>query len=178
MKYDILKSGIENILALVNADNAQEFTLEQISIGAPTVFEDETGVNPRNTQIVVSAQPGSGMVGSQTLRYARLDLAGIPVDPIEIHLGETTTLADVKAEVLGQLLVSDSEVEFTVAEIPAFEEGATSQVLTLQAIDGSYGYIGSVGITVLAYEAPAIGLSDVLPNQDLNGFDYFEYIGQ
>lgn len=172
MKYDILKSGIENVLALVNADNAQEFTLEQISIGAPAVFVDETGVNPRNTQIVVSAQPGSGMVGSQTHRYTRLDLAGLPVAPIEIQLGEATTLADVKADVVGQLLVSDSEVEFTVAEIPAFEEGVTSQVLTLQAIDGSYGYMGAVEITVLAYEAPPVELSSVLPNQDLNGIEY------
>lgn len=172
MKYDILKSGIENILALVNVDNAQEFTLEQISIGAPEVFEDETGVNPRNTQIVVSAQPDSGMVGSQTLRYNRLDLGGIPVDPIEIQLGEATTLAEVKADVIGQLMVSDSEVEFTVAEIPAFEEGETSQVLTLQAIDGSYGYIGSVEITVLAYETQSVELSSQLPNQDLNGFEY------
>ena len=86
MKYDILKSGIENILALINADNGQELNLEQISIGEPAVFEDVTGVNPRNTEIVVSAQPGSGMVGSQTLRYTRLDLAGLPVDPIEKKL--------------------------------------------------------------------------------------------
>lgn len=171
MKFDIQKSGIANVLSLINADNAQAFTLEQISIGAPAVYVDETGVNPRNTQILITALEGSGMVGTQTHRYTRLDLAGLSESAVVIQLGEASTLEEVKAQVVQQLAVADVEVQFSVSEMPAFED-SDEAVIQLVAIDGSYGYIGQVDVTLMKFVPEPTQLSDALPNQDLNGFEY------
>lgn len=171
MKFDIQKSGIENVLALVNGDNGQAFTLEQISIGAPAVYVDETGVNPRNTQIEVTALPGSGMVGTQTHRFTRLDLAGLSQEAIVVQLAEDSTLEAVKAQVVAQLAVADSEVAFSVSEMPAFED-SDEAVIELVAAEGSYGYIGQVSVTLVKFVPEPMQLSEALPNQDLNGFEY------
>lgn len=170
MKYDILKSGIENVLALINADNAQSFTLEQISVSVPSAYVDETGVNPRNTQIVITALPGSGFVDSQTHRFTRIDLAGQSVEPVVVQLGESSTLEDVKAQVVAQLLVADSEVQLSVSELPAFN-GVDEEVVQLVAVDGSYGYIGQIDVIVKKFIPEPIPMSEASPNQDLNGFE-------
>jgi len=170
MKFDILKSGIDNVLGLINADNGQSFTLDQISISAPAVFVDETGVNPRNTQIVATALEGSGMAGTQTFRFTRLDLFDRSENAIVIQLGEATTLEEVKAQVVQQLEVADGEVQLSVSEMPAFED-SDSAVIQLVANESSYGYIGQIDVTLLKFIPEPTQLSDAAPNQDLNGFD-------
>lgn len=171
MKFDILKSGIANILALVNADNGQELTLEQVSISAPAVFADEGGVNPRNTQVVVSAVPGSGFAGSQTLRFTRIDLAGVSEQAVSIQLDDQSTVASIKAAIVDQLALADSEVALSITEMPDFAE-SNEVVVQLSANEGSYGYIGSVSVTLVAPVVPDVQLSDVLTVTDLNGFEY------
>lgn len=171
MKFNTLQSGIANVLALINVDNAQAFTLEQISISAPAVYVDETGVNPRNTQIVITALAGSGMVGSQTHRFTRLDLASLSAEAIAVQLGEDSTLEQIKAQVVAQLAVSDAEVSFSVTEMPTFAEG-DQVVIQLVANEGSYGYIGQVDVTLNKYVPEPVQLSALAPNQDLNGFEY------
>lgn len=170
MQFDILKSGIENILALVNGDNGQTLTLEQIAISAPAVFVDESGVNSRNTEIVVSAVAGSGFKNSQALRYTRVDVASKAVEAVSIQLDAESTLETIKAQLVGQLGVRGEELELSVAEMPAFEDG--SAVIQLRAVEGSYGYVGSVDVTLVEFvPVPEdVDMADILSVVDLNGF--------
>ena len=170
MQFDILKSGIENILALLNADNGQALTLEQVGLTSPSVYVDGAGVNPRNTEITVSALSGSGFSGSQTLRYTRVDLASKAVEAVEVQLTAESTLETIKAQLVADLGVRDDEVALSDIEMPAFEAGQA--VIALQAVEGSYGYIGSVSVTLKEFvPAPVeVELAEVLTVTDFNGF--------
>ena len=87
MQIDILKTGQANFLELANTANGQTLTADQMTIGAPVVYSDDTDVNPRNTQVTISALPGSlEFKGSQTLRYTRLSLADLLAD-YEFQIG-------------------------------------------------------------------------------------------
>lgn len=169
MQYDILKSGIDNVLALLNADNAQELTLEQIAIALPGVYEDELSVNPRNTQIIVSALPGSGITGSQTLRYTRLDLADKALEAIELQLTVESTLEEIRVAVAAQIGVALTEVKFDVEDLPVVD--AEPVVINLEAVADSYGYIGTLAVTLkpIVVETDQ-ELSELLTVVDLDGF--------
>lgn len=175
MILDPLKSSIQNILDLMNADNNRELTMDQVAIGAPEVFEDPEGVNPRNTQIVVSAVEGSTeFKGKQTLRYTRLALAVLGANVSEFQSDAETTLADVKAAVVAELGLIAEDVEFVEAAMPEWEDemidGETAP-LTLRARADSHAYVGDLIVTVIEPIDGRERMAEVFAVSDLSGFD-------
>lgn len=170
MKYDILKSGLENVLALLNQDNSQAFTLEEISIGAATEYTDPLGINTRNTEILVTAIDASVALGNVTLRYTRIDLTEKAVDGVTLELVPEDTLETVLAKVAAELKISPNEVEFAGVEVLPELEPEVPVELVLSAVVASYGYIGSVTVSVSLPPLPVPELEELLPTDDLEGF--------
>lgn len=171
MKYDILKSGLENVLALLNLDNSQAFTLEEISIGAAVDYTDELGVNTRNTEILVTSIDPSVALGSTTLRYTRIDLATKAPEGVTLVLDGDDTLETVLTKVTTQLKLSPTEVEFATLEVLPELEPDVPVELSLSAVAGSYGYLGTVTVTVSLPPLPIPDLDELLVTVDLGGFE-------
>jgi len=176
MIIDPLKSSIQNVLDLMNADNARSLTLAQVAISAPSVFVDPEGINTRNTQIVVSAVEGSTeFKGSQTLRYTRLDLATVGAAVSEFQTTAESTLADVKAAVVAELGLIAEDVDFVETVMPtwadAMVDGETAP-LTLRAAAGSHAYVGDLIVTLVEPVDGRERMSQVYATSDLSGFDY------
>lgn len=176
MILDPLKSSIQNILDLMNADNGRALTMDQVAIGAPEVFEDPEGINTRNTQITVSAVEGSTeFKGSQTLRYSRLALATIGAAVAEYQSDAETTLEAIKAAVVAQLGLIGDDVDFVETAMPVWGDemidGETAQ-LTLRAKADSHAYVGDLMVTVVEPIDGRERMSEVYAVSDLSGFDY------
>lgn len=173
MQIDILKTGQENFLLLANTANGQSLTAEQMTIGSPVVFADETEVNPRNTQVTISALPGSlEFKGSQTLRYTRLALADV-LAGYEFQSVEGSTLEDVLTKAVAELGLVASDVALVETAMPDWEDemidGETAP-LTLRAVEGSYLYVGDGTVTVIEPIDGRQRFAEMYAVQDLDGF--------
>lgn len=173
MQIDILKTGQANFLELANTANGQTLTAEQMTIGAPVVYSDDTDGNPRNTQVTISALPGSlEFKGSQTLRYTRLSLADLLAD-YEFQSVEGSTIEDVLAKVVSDLGLVESDVTLVETVMPDWEDemidGETSP-LTLRAVEGSYLYVGDGIVTVVEPIDGRQRFAEMYAVADLDGF--------
>lgn len=169
MKINLALSAIANVLALINGDNAGlNLTEAQVTVGAPTVFDDQ--VNPRNTQINVVAKAGSGFQAGTggDLKYTRLGLdTGVATPNLTIPVGDADDAAAVLATAVAQLGLLASEVEWDgVPTIPADGDNNTA---TIKAKDGSYLYIGDLILTLDNEAQPDPALE--FETTDLNGFE-------
>lgn len=173
MQIDILKTGQANFLELANTANGQTLTADQMTIGAPVVYNDETGTNPRNTQVTISALPGSlEFKGSQTLRYTRLALADV-LAGYEFQSTEESTIEDVLAKVISDLGLVASDVELVETVMPEWDDGTIDEEtspMTLRAVEGSYLYIGDGTVTVVEPIDGRERFSTLYAVQDLDGF--------
>ncbi|MNH65358.1 hypothetical protein D3C73_173670 [compost metagenome] len=175
MQLDILKSGQENFLLLANTANSQTLTASQMTIGAPQVFDDPEDTNLRNTQVTISALPGSTeFKGAQTLRYTRLDVAALVGASYEFQTTAESTIADVLAGVAAAKGLIAADLEITETEMPTWDDGTVdgeTAPLTLKAKAGSYAYIGTVTINVIEPVDGRERFADLYAVQDLDGFE-------
>lgn len=169
MQINLALTAIANVLALFNAANGLSMTEAQISVGAPSVFDD--GLNPRNTQVTLTALGGGGAQAETTVdvRYTRLGLtSGVAVANTELEVADDETEETLLAKAAVQLGLLASEVEWDgTVVLPADGENGTA---TLKAIDGSLLYVGTL-VLDLVNPAAEVPLGELAQNGDLDGFD-------
>lgn len=152
-------AGIQAMLWLINQNAKQVFTLSQISIGSPAASSD-----PRaNSQVVVSALPGSGYGGSITLYYNRRTLASVFSNTAWLlpTISSDTTIKALIPQINSAYGVNLDPTDVVDAPVKA---GATS--LTLQAASTSYVFQPGD-----ALKLPTVSLSSVVTITYLAGFD-------
>lgn len=178
MQINLSKTAIQNVLALINDANALALTTAEVSLGIPAEFDG--GVeNDRNTQVEVSAVPGSGYVDSVNVRYYRLDLDVLKGVRVLSHTkNESSTLASVTEAIAIQLGVIEDQIQLTdeagdvLTELPVL--GGQSRDLLIQAKEDAYCYIGSTVFTLNPVPSTDTPVEDDIQQRDLNGFEYPE----
>lgn len=150
MQIDPTKSGLQNLLLLVDAKNAggpsNPAQVTFTNLQPATIDGDEV----TNTSVELEGVAGQGFSGSQTYTYGRLSLASEaanPVGPVPIPNGTTDVLGAVAA--FFGFIVAD--ISFTVAPVaPGSLPGTTTN--TLQA-SGSLVYLDGTVDVELNWEA-------------------------
>lgn len=168
MLIDIVNNGVTNVIDLINDTNTTALTEADISLGAPTVFDDPEGTNDRNTELVVSGKSSGGFTGDVTVRYSRLELSTLPkATGLQYTLTGAESIDDILTAVATKLAVAKSAVKLDVAEVPTVAAGETGTI-NIQATDNSLLYIGAAAVTVNPGETP---IDSEVTTQDLGGFD-------
>lgn len=168
MLIDVAKTGIENVVDLVNTTNSTAFIDSDIEIGTPQAWEDTEGGNTRNTQLTLTAKEGSGYSGTVDVRYHRVDLVDLPG---AVELSYTLTGGDTVEGILGavanDLGVVVDDVELNIIEVPTVADGSTTTI-EVSAVSDSLLYIGMASVTVFPNTTD---LDEEVGVTDLNGFD-------
>ena len=167
----LIKDPSQIVVDMINADNNSHLIAEQLRFGVPVVIE-----GPRNTRILVTARPYSGMVGSVEVEYNRIDLDTIPLpdDPRLFYTSQTTLrVSDIVPlinETYGINLTATDYVD-AVLVAPAITDPALP--FSLKAAAKSLIYTGLMSLS-LANEATRndISLPLEMVNTYFNGFTY------
>ncbi len=167
MATDLSKNSDEQVLALINADNAINLNFTHISFAVPSSLQDDP--ENKNTQLTVSSVVNSGYKGSVDIKYNRLNLNGFlsygePIVVIPID-GDINDILDGFNELYGSNL-DFTDIPFGMT-LPAIDyEG---KEVVLNALTGSYAFIGSITIFV---KWPTEDLSTIIPNYHLIGLEF------
>lgn len=167
LKYDITKTGKENILPLLNA-SAKEgvvVTASDVAFGAVSASTDQAGANSKITLTVVE---GSTVVNGESpelvRHYVRLDLEetliSLGVDSADIVLDRDGSDADHLAA-----FVAASGIKLETADV-VITKDADKVTFTMAA--DHYGLIGSSVVNFPAVVLPT--LDEVFTEPALNGF--------
>lgn len=179
MQINLSKTAAKNLIDLINSENNTALTSAEITLGVPAEFVDGEGVNDRNTQIEISAVPGSGYTDSVMVRYYRLDLEVLKgVRVLTYVKSESSTLESFIDTIATQLEVIEDQIEIVDAEGNVLEalptlEGGPAQ-FTVRAKADSFTYIGSTDCTLEPIPVTEEPIETEVTNQDLEGFDYPE----
>lgn len=144
---DPAKSAEENFFAAVIGANATKGIVPAMMIHSkPFVWSSPTD-DWRNTEVILTAQSGFHLAGTQHVYYRR--------DPLNVLGAQFTyaneagsTLDQLLAYVAGQLKLVLSDVKFNVYSLPTPAAGEDTVTIQLQAIDDSLLYTGSVSIVI------------------------------
>lgn len=177
MQINLSKSATANVIDLINDANQTALTPAEISLGVPAEFIDGEGLNDRNTQIEISAVPGSGYTDSVMIRYYRLDLEVLKgARVLEYVKSEGSTLASFIDSATTQLAVIEDQVEMVDSEGVVLTElptlGGVDTVFTLRAKADSLTYFGQTSITLKPQPVTETPVGDEITQQDMNGFEY------
>lgn len=168
---------VEDLVLLdeINAANSTEYTGTHLSIVA--VGEDVPAEIDRNSNLDVAAVPGSGLTGTRTFYFNRVDLStvpGIAEEPAEFFWSQFEDLTDPTVADIIPLLNERYVINLTADVISnsaaVIEQpdvgGENEYTLT---VSGSKNWIGSLAVTIKRDE---VDLADVLPNTLLSGLNY------
>jgi len=143
MIVDSSKSGFDNVLALLNAGNGTDYTVDDVVFGPPSVYSDPAHPD-HNTQLTVT---GIGdWKGSKTVYYTRLDLDR-EIQYGNYPSGGYASVAAFLASVGTQSDVRADELVLGIASIPA---AGTEVVTTITPVAGSLLYVGQKQIVFTA----------------------------
>lgn len=183
MQINLSKTAAKNLIDLINAENNTALTSAEITLGQPAEFVDGEGTNDRNTQVEVSAVPGSGYTDSVMVRYYRLDLDVLKGARVLTYTkSEASTLESFIDSIATQCEIIEDQVEIVdgegdvLTELPVLSEGEPAQ-FTLRAKADSYTYFGSTEVTLEPIPVTEEHIEEEIENQDLDGFEYPEEEG-
>lgn len=178
MNIDIAKTGIQNLLDLINADNpTANLTTAKVDLAAPVVA---AGTNGRNTTVVVTAKANQAFEGSVTVSLRRISITEATAAP-DTNYGydDDDTWAQLLTAAAAGLGVREEDVEITHYVLNSTETaisgngpadvlvGEPGQV-RISAKAGSYLYVGTQ-LLDMVYDKP--NLDTIVTTTDLDGFD-------
>lgn len=169
MEINLLQSGLQNMIGLINYYNLSSLTPSDVEVSTPEVYTDPMPQGVLNTQVSVQARFGGRYKNGDSFQYIRLDLSDLS-DPVTLAVVESDTLEALKQYLVEEIGLVAGDVEWSVSTMPTFTYAEDTHVIYLQAVAGSYLYIGSLAVT-LTTTLPTVELTEVFPNQNLTGFD-------
>lgn len=144
-QVDRAKSADENLIDLINTVSTYTFTGTEFTHGNPQVYTPESP-DTSNTQILLTSVPGSGVTGSKTVRYRRLEMG-------ETKTGASTTFTvedgDDRADLEEKIAIEHNLVigQFAlVGTIP--EYGDPDSNCTIEAVNNSVLYFGTAPVVL------------------------------
>ncbi|QXO10868.1 hypothetical protein pEaSNUABM54_00042 [Erwinia phage pEa_SNUABM_54] len=163
------------LLALLNADNKTNLTLDQVALAAPAAIAD-AAAGDRNTTVTVTGVDADKLSGSVDVKYTRQDISkSLSVSKYEFS-NPAATAEEVVAEIVSGVLAKQP--------VP-YEEGSYTAVATAIAAEdeksqgGLYnwevaitvnGHYVLTGAATVLVNSSKQELSAVVGTTDLNGF--------
>ena len=166
------------LCALINRTNTAvgaALTPELVTFGLP----GQSSGGTYNTDLTVTAVPGSGYVGAEVINYNRLHLQTEIADPfvasgqgrnLEFPVGNATKIADIVPEINSRFGINLTPADFIDGDLPAFV-GTANEVHDVQVIANadSLCYRGSFTFQLKAED---VLLSTVIVEKVMNGLQY------
>lgn len=141
---DFTQPGEDQLLAMINDANSKSYTFSDIEFDPP---QQTTQGEAENTLCNVRAIPGSGLKGSVTVYYNRLDLETLFTGYLDIPIDPTTTLSEILDGILDEYGINLSADDVTYA--------ATDNAQgVLTAKGGSFLLTGNVDVYLTGAEMP------------------------
>jgi hypothetical protein len=165
MYTDYTKPSHTQVLALINRENNQDITLDQITFDKPVAVTAPT----HDTELLVRAIPGRGYILSVNMQYNRINLADFakikPARFVTPAVLDLPTLVAAFNTLYGTVLDANDYDPSTPVPASISNEGT---VFTLMANPDSYAYQGSIDVLVMP---DGIDLVSRLPVNHLTGLD-------
>lgn len=183
INIDFSKSHLDNIIALARANNSTEMTghtldATNVSIGAPSVFDDEATNPGANSQITITALQDKGYSGDRTVSYYRPTVGEISTTPGTLPLVDTSDAvsdtaayeARVKAMILAQYGLPEDEIVFGTVPVP----GSENDTVYLEVTPTTNNPLlqGAAFQAAFAAQDQDVALDTVIVNTSLSGFTY------
>lgn len=169
MSAYMLESKVD-LLRIINSKNATTFTANDLVFSPPQPLNGTWRelANPHNTAVRVTAAQGSAFQGTQVVTYDRFKLSDLLKLPgFSVSADHPATVHD-----LFTGLMHYNGLRFTVDDLedtPVTDNGNGTYAATLTAKAGSYGWVGSVAITV---KQGAATLDTVISTAAMPGLNY------
>lgn len=170
MIIDPNRTPLADIVALVlNRNPACGMTVDNVIPGTPVSGTYQTSVGVRNTKLVLSAAPGSGMKNSATVYYNRTTLTQSIAKPSTLFEADTTTASPalILSAIIEALDLIATEVTLSGDTDPP-TDGSTITILQLVPNPNSLVYDGAAVPISIKWTTD---LSKAVINVDLDGFD-------
>lgn len=166
MKINVTKTGLENLVLQVVADNdGLALASTQVTAAAPAVIDE----GALNTSVLLTAVEGQGFAGTKTVKYTRLGMdsgVAVPVSTLEVQ--PAAEQAAIEAGVVVALGLVAADVVFSAYTAAA--EGAPGSITVGPAPD-SLLYVGEVKAVTLTLPVVATPtLEDEIVVDELSGF--------
>lgn len=153
MIIDTTKTGIQNLLTLVNTKNDLALTEANVAFGPPVPRTPSIG-NPRNTSCTLSSKQNTK--GVVSVNFTRVGLTSNVSHPrTDVDMVDGYTLPQLKTLVVAMLNLVPSEVVLSGNLSPPPNSGASS-ILSLTANPNSYLYVGEQDITLNWHSSPNV----------------------
>ncbi len=172
MATDLSLSSFNQFIELVNQENSIELPVEKISLSNPTELVDD--IDSKNTQVTISAIPNSGLLGSVSVKYNRMNLNEFQIfggeDPIVLYMGSASTFNDLVAQFNTQFGANISigvDIVNKSINTPVDEP----QSILFESLPNSLAWIGSIG---LEYALSTIPLASIIETTNVPGLVYFD----
>lgn len=165
MANDFSKVSKQVLIDQINTDNSTSLTDALISFGLPTAAQEGSA---KNTELTVSAVPGSGYTGSVVVEYNRVSLADfVGSKVLDFQKGDADNLSDLIPEINALLGTNLQPDDYVDVALPTFTGTPNEEHdVQLAAAADSLAYLNSITITVKGADIP---LSSVITTTVLNG---------
>lgn len=141
---DFTQPGEDQLLAMINDANNKSYTFSDIEFDPP--LPTEAGVT-ENTLCNVRAIPGSGLKGSVTVYYNRLDLETLFTGYLDIPVDPTTDLV-----VILDAILDKYGINFTASDVSYTATDTAQGILTAEV--GSFLLTGQVDLYMTGAQIP------------------------
>lgn len=141
VKINLNISPLENILMLINEKNGIDLSIDQVSVGIPSIFTGHTG---ENTEVVMTGIAGKGVKDSQTFYYNRYNLlGGKEPDPTSVDVLSTDTQEELSGKISAAYVLELSELIINDGNpIVLSQDANTPTNVSIAAVEGSLLYYG------------------------------------
>jgi hypothetical protein len=161
------KTGLQNLVDLMNQTAQVQFQGNEFTPGAPTVYTPTDVGDTRNTNVHLTAIAGQGFKGNTDVQFWRLAIGHTRAGArTSYNITDADTLLTIKAAILASHNLATSDVVITGTKPTA---GNTS-TWHIAAITDSYLYTGTLDVTVTNISNLTVTADDVFPTDILPGF--------
>lgn len=166
----LLTPSRQDVLNYVNLANGTSYVLADVTFGTPSPTEGswQGNVTSKNTAVRLTAAAGGTFQGTVVVVYDRLNLASLANIPgFKPRASAPVTTHDILGGIkyFTGLNLSTNDIEPT----PMTDNGDGTYSGTLTAKAGSWGWYGSVPVTV---QKGGDRLSDIITDTSLDGLNY------
>lgn len=166
----LLNPSAQQVYDLIALTNVATWPVTAVALNYATPVAEVGHPTGKNTSLVVSAGANTEYVGSVTVNYNRLDLAGFETNygSTSLVVPEGATAAQIVAA-FNAFYDASLDTSDYVDNAPGIPPDYDGETYTLVAAAGSLAYINSV---VLDIQLATTQLSSILTVTDLNGLTF------
>lgn len=155
----------EAVYSLINRKNGTEYNASVVSFGPPVEVTDPQ-VSVKNTQLTLTAVPGSGRIGTKTVYYNRRDIKDVVgVEDVELDWDEELRVVDLLPKINALLKTNMLAEDVVDNAIPEGVDGVVTFGLVMNA--GSYGWHGFFNVKLTV---PPVDIANEITEPTLDNF--------